>query len=137
MAVITVNVSHLCIFSVLMFSVMAHVIELTPLCGTIDGSPPKDSDKIYFKDKSQRIRTVEVNGTVYACYPDGTMIDTTASSSSGENSDERISGAQLQERLRDGNYCDLSIYLLFLCQNSLYSVFLSLFLSWLFLSIPY
>lgn len=102
MAVITVNVSHLCIFSLLMLSVMANVLELTPLCGTMDGSPPKDSDKIYFKDKNQRIRTVEVNGTIYACYPDGTMIDTT-SSSSAETSGERITGPQLHDRIRDGN----------------------------------
>lgn len=109
MAVITVNVSHLCIFSLLMLSVMANVMELTPLCGTMDGSSPKDSDKIYFKDKNQRIRTVEVNGTIYACYPDGTMVEPN-SSSSAESSGERtitgpqLNGSQLIDRIRDGNH---------------------------------
>lgn len=107
MAAITVKISHLCIFNLLMFSVIASVIDLTPqtpLCGTMDGSPQKDSDKIYFKDRSQRIRTVEVNGTIYACYPDGTMVDTTSSSSSSaENSNERITGYQLADRIHDGN----------------------------------
>ncbi|XP_055296612.1 protein spaetzle-like isoform X2 [Sitodiplosis mosellana] len=101
MAVITVNVSNLCIFGLLMLSVMANVMELTPLCGTMDGSPPKDSDKIYFKDKNQRIRTIEVNGTIFACYPDGTMVEPN-SSSSAENSDERtINGSQLNDRIHD------------------------------------
>lgn len=87
-----------------MSSVMANVMELTPLCGTMDGSAPKDSDKIYFKDKSQRIRTVEVNGTIYACYPDGTMVEPN-SSSSAENSGERtINEAQINDRIRNGNH---------------------------------
>ncbi|XP_055296613.1 protein spaetzle-like [Sitodiplosis mosellana] len=101
MAVITVNVSHLCIFSLLALSVMANVMELTPLCGTMDGLPPKDSDKIYFKDKNQRIRTVEVNGTTYACYSDGTMIESNSSSSAGNSGKMPINGTQLNDRIRD------------------------------------
>lgn len=119
MAVITLRISHLCIFNLLMFSAIASVIDLTqqtPLCGTMDGSPQKDSDKIYFKDRSQRIRTVEVNGTIYACYPDGTMVDTT-SSSSAENSNERITGYQLADRIHDGNKSifTLIILIIFFC----------------------
>lgn len=80
----------------------AHMIEMTPLCGTMDGSPPpKDQDKIYFKDRTQGIRTVEVNGTVYACYPDGTMIDTTSSAQSAE-SGETIDDTTLQSRIQSG-----------------------------------
>lgn len=102
MAVITVRVSHLFILSLLVLNVIANVVDLTPMCGTIDGSPPKDSTKIYFKDDSQRIRTIEVNGRTYACYPDGTMIDTTSSSSAEVNGD-KISGTQLNDRMNNGN----------------------------------
>lgn len=101
MAVITLNISHLCIINLLVLCVIANVMELAPLCGTMDGSTVKD-DKIYFKDRSQRIRTIEVNGTIYACYPDGTMIDTTSSSSS-EYSNERLTESQLNVRIREGN----------------------------------
>lgn len=103
MAVITVRVSHLCIFNMLMLNVIAKVVDLTPMCGTMDGSPPKDSDKIYFKDDSQGIRTIEVNGKTYACYPDGTMIDRTSSSSSAEVNDDKFSGTQLNDGMHDGN----------------------------------
>lgn len=114
MAAITSRISHWCIFNLLMLSAIANVIELAPLCGTMDGSPQKDNDKIYFKDRSQRIRTVEVNGTIYACYPDGTMIDTT-SSSSAENSNERISGHQLAHRIQTGNQSIFTLMLLLIC----------------------
>lgn len=80
----------------------AHTIVATPLCGTMDGSaPPKDQDKIYFKDRTQGIRTVEVNGTVYACYPDGTMIDTTSSAQSSD-SGETIDDTTLHSRIQSG-----------------------------------
>lgn len=118
MAVITLGISHWCIFNLLMLGVIANVIDLAPLCGTMDGSPQKDNDRIYFKDRSQRIRTVEVNGTVYACYPDGTMIDTT-SSSSAENSNEQITGHQLAHRIRDGNQSIfMSMFLICFCSFS-------------------
>lgn len=93
-----------------MLSVIVSVVELTPLCGgRIDGTPQTDSDKIYFKDKTQRIRTIEINGTVYACYPDGTMVDTTSSSSSAETSNERpLSEQEIRQRIREGTY-DFSV----------------------------
>lgn len=112
MAQITLKCSHLIVvnlFVLLNVVINAHIIETTPLCGTMDGSPPpKNADKIYFKDRAQGIRTVEVNGTVYACYPDGTMVDTASSgaSDSGETVDDttlqsRIQSGKLKRRLRN------------------------------------
>ncbi|XP_031629375.1 protein spaetzle-like isoform X2 [Contarinia nasturtii] len=97
MSVIRLQLCH-CVLNLLMLSVIVSVVELTPLCGQIDGSSQPDSDKIYFKDRSQRIRTIAINGKVYACYPDGTMVDTT---SSGENSNERLSEHEIRERIRE------------------------------------
>lgn len=99
MAVITLKMSHLCTFAFLVLHVVSHVIDTIPLCGTMDGSGPKGSDKIYFKDL-QGIRTIEVNGTVIACYPDGTPVDSNSSSSSEE---EVLDGARLNSRIREGN----------------------------------
>lgn len=103
MAQITLKCSHLVVvnlFLLLNIVINAHIIETTPLCGTMDGSPPKDSDKIYFKDRAQGIRTVEVNGTIYACYPDGTMVDT--ASSGAADSGETIDDSTLQSRIQSG-----------------------------------
>lgn len=104
MAQITLKCSHLIVVNLLLLLIVvinAHIIETTPLCGTMDGSPPKDSDKIYFKDRAQGIRTVEVNGTIYACYPDGTMVDT-ASSAQSSDSGETIDDTTLQSRIQSG-----------------------------------
>lgn len=91
----------------------AHIIETTPLCGTMDGSPPpKDSDKIYFKDRAQGIRTVEVNGTIYACYPDGTMVDTASSSGQASDSAESIDDTTLQSRIQSGKFQYTNFYTL-------------------------
>lgn len=123
MAQITLKCSHLIVLNLLLLLnvvINAHIIETTPLCGTMDGSPPpKDSDKIYFKDRAQGIRTVEVNGTIYACYPDGTMVDT-ASSSSAQASDsgETIDDTTLQSRIQSGKFysyfLNLSVFFPFL-----------------------
>lgn len=102
MAKITSKIRHLCIWNLLILNVIAHVIETVPLCGTMDGSPPKDSDKIYFKDRTQGIRTVEINGKVYACYPDGTMVDTAASNSAESN--ETVDDGTLNSRIQNGNH---------------------------------
>lgn len=91
---------QLCILNLLILNVIAHVIESVPLCGTMDGSPPKDSDKIYFKDRNLGIRTVEINGKIYACYPDGTMVDTSSSKSSESN--ETIDETTLNSRIQSG-----------------------------------
>lgn len=106
MAVIIVNVS-LYIFSLLALSVMANVMELAPLCGTMDGSAKKDSDKIYFIDKTEPVRKVEVNGTIYGCYPDGTMIKSNSSLST-ENSGKKT-GSKLQDRILNGNRFDICL----------------------------
>lgn len=69
-------INHFYIVLVLSFTV--HFIDTYPLCGTMDGSPqPTEADKIYFKG-NHGIRTVEINGTVVACYPDGTLINNTS-----------------------------------------------------------
>lgn len=91
---------ELCILNLLILNVIAHVIETVPLCGTMDGSPPKDSDRIYFKDRNLGIRTVEINGKIYACYPDGTMVDTSSSKSSESN--ETIDDTTLHSRIKSG-----------------------------------
>lgn len=110
MAQITLKIRHLFGVNVILFllrvAISAHIIETTPLCGTMDGSsPPKDTDKIYFKDRAQGIRTVEVNGTIYACYPDGTMVDTASSSSSqSAESGETIDDTTLQSRIQSGTF---------------------------------
>lgn len=106
MALIIVNV-NLCIFSLLMLSVMANVMKLAPLCGTMDGSAPKDSDTIHFKDKNQQIRKVEVNGTVYGCYPDGTMIKSNSSSSAENGGKKTINGSKMNDRILNGNHFDI------------------------------
>lgn len=107
MAVITLKISHLCTFTLLILHTATHVIDTIPLCGSMDGSPPKESDKIYFKD-NQGIRTVEVNGTVIACYPDRTPVDMNSSSSSLQSSEEEevLRGAKLVSRIREGNLFD-------------------------------
>lgn len=102
MAKIRKIICHLCIFNLLVLNVIAHVIETLPLCGTMDGSLPKDMDRIYFKDRTQGIRTVEINGKVYACYPDGTMVDTTADISSESN--ETVDDDTLNSRIQSGNH---------------------------------
>lgn len=109
MAKITnINIYHLFISNLLILNVIAHVIETVPLCGTMDGSPlPKDSDKIYFKDRTLGIRTVEINGKVYACYPDGTMVDTTSSKSSESN--ETIDESTLNSRIQNGKFSSTHI----------------------------
>lgn len=101
MAVITLKISHLCTFTftLLILHTATHVIDTIPLCGSMDGSEAKESDKIYFKD-NQGIRTVEVNGTVVACYPDRTPVDMNSSSSDEE---EVLRGAKLVSRIREGN----------------------------------
>lgn len=96
MSVITLKISHLCIFTLLVLQTISHVIQEIPLCGTMDGSlPPKENDKIYFKD-NQGIRTVQVNGSIIACYPDGTMVDT-------KSSGETIDATSLDSRIREGD----------------------------------
>lgn len=106
MAVITLKISHLCTFTftLLILHTATHVIDTIPLCGSMDGSAPKDSDKIVFKD-NQGIRTVEVNGTVVACYPDGTPVNMNSSSSSSDE-EEVLRGAKLVSRIREGNLYD-------------------------------
>lgn len=119
MAIITWKISHLCIFNVIMLNaiVNAHVVELAPLCGTFNGSPPpKDADKIYFKDGSQGIQTIEINGTIYACYPDGSMVDTTSSESS-----ELIDDHELHSRIQNGN----NSAMVFTCFSLIYALSLS------------
>lgn len=97
MAIFIFNAS-LCIFSILILSVVANVMKLAPLCGTMDGSPKKDSDKIYFIDKTEPVRKVEVNGTIYGCYPDGTMIKTNSSSPAENN------GKKTVNRISNGDH---------------------------------
>lgn len=108
MVQITFKVRHLhAVNWLLLLNVVinAQSIATTPLCGTMDGStPPKDSDKIYFKDRAQGIRTVEVNGTIYACYPDGTMVDTASSSQSAESDGETVDDTTLQSRIQSGTF---------------------------------
>lgn len=99
--IIDINIYHFFILNLLTLNVIAHVIETVPLCGTMDGSPPKDSDKIYFKDRTQGIRTVEINGKVYACYPDGTSVSTNSSNSSESN--ETLDDSELNARIQSGN----------------------------------
>lgn len=95
-------INHLCVVLVLSFTV--NFIETYPLCGTMDGSPlPKETDKIYFKDNNHGIRTVEINGTVVACYPDGTLVNNpsdTSASTTGNNENDQPT---LPSRIRSGN----------------------------------
>lgn len=129
MATIAVKLSHLSILNALLLLnvVAAHVI--VPLCGSMDGSPPKDSDKIYFKDRTQGIRTVEINGTIYACYPDGTMVDTGGSKSS--ESGESVDDTTLHTRIQTGKYpitiFNFKILISFLLKLTLIMHALSLF----------
>lgn len=63
------STGHLFLIGCLIACVIAHAIDSTPpLCGAIDGEP-NDEHKIYFKDNSQGIRTIELNGTIVGCYP--------------------------------------------------------------------
>lgn len=114
MAQITLKCSHLIIVNLLLLLnvvINAHIIETAPLCGTMDGSkPPKDNDKIYFKDRAQGIRTVEINGTIYACYPDGTMVDTTQSSDSGETVDDTTLQSRIQSGTIKNHFFSLSLF---------------------------
>lgn len=64
----------LSLFSWLLSCVVAYVMDLTPLCGTID-SEGRDEHKIYFKDGDHGIRTVEMNGTIIGCYPNAFVDD--------------------------------------------------------------
>lgn len=69
MAKIVIKISHLYIFSLLIFNVIAYAVD-SPLCGTLDGSLASIGDyKIHFKDNDHMpIRTIVVNGQIIGCY---------------------------------------------------------------------
>lgn len=75
MTSITLKVGDLFLFGWLVTFVIAHAIDSTPLCGTIDGESDKDDHKIYFKDNDHGIRTVELNGTIVGCFPNAFVDD--------------------------------------------------------------
>lgn len=85
----TVKLVHFYLFPWLLSRVIGYSIETIPICGKIppivkEVLPPRDTQKIYFKDKDNGIRTMEINGTIIGCYPDATdedFIDSTPTSS--------------------------------------------------------
>lgn len=89
MSMLAINKARNLTILLVIINVAVGVIQAVP-CGNTLGSPPPSSspssydDRIYFKPDSQGIQTIDINGTIYACYPDGTMIKTQASSESSE-----------------------------------------------------
>lgn len=81
----TLKTGHLFLFSLLIPCVIAHVIDLIPLCGTAIDSEARDEHKIYFKDGDHGIRTVEMNGTIVGCYPNA-FVDDGVNSATAESS---------------------------------------------------
>lgn len=66
---------NLFLFGCLISCAIAHAIDLTlPICGKIDGET-NDDHKIYFRDSDKGILTVERNGTIFGCHPNGLIVD--------------------------------------------------------------
>lgn len=84
-----------------MLVAIANRINLTQLCPPRNGMHPRDTDRIIF---NQGIRTIAIGGKTYACYPDGSMVEaTSSSSSSAENSGGKsINGIKINDRLNEG-----------------------------------
>lgn len=62
--------------------VFSHAIDSPPpLCGPMDGEA-NDEHKIYFRDNSRGIRTIEMNGTIVGCYPSALVVDEVRSDAS-------------------------------------------------------
>lgn len=72
----TLKMSHLLILNLFILSVMSYAVDPIPLCSALDGSlSSKDEHRIYYKDKDYGITTIEVNGTIFGCYPDPLTVD--------------------------------------------------------------
>lgn len=96
---VIMKITHFYVQNMLLLSVVGFAIDI-PLCGSIDGSKSsRDTDQIIFKGQ-QMIRTIEVNGTIHACYPDGSPVEPTSSSA---DSGDRLSGTALAGRIGEGN----------------------------------
>lgn len=100
------KMSHLCLFTLLLvITQYVRVIELTPLCGRSGGSSSspsleaKNTDKIYFLDQQQDIRTVEINGTIVTCFDDGTIINATSAAPASKSNSNG-----LQTRIENGKF---------------------------------
>lgn len=109
MAKVTLNLSQLFIFNIVILSVTSYAIDSIsdsiPLCGSLDGSlSSKDNQRIHFKDKDQGIRTVEMNGTIIGCYADPL---TGASSSSNQSFTPDVSKCAVDDQtycIKDDSY---------------------------------
>lgn len=87
-----VAINNIGLAVVLAFYIVISVTQAHPPCGRLDNLAPSSGrpkdDRIHFRDQ-QGIRTTVINGTVIACYPDGTMVPMLPPSSN-ENSSEEL-----------------------------------------------